>query len=103
MDPVPSIIPISGGSPLETSITSTPSGLAPYNSSFTEMLNNGLKGVEAKIDNANLMVRNFSVDDNVPIHQVTVAMEEARLAVELALQVRARLVEGYREIMNMQL
>ncbi|WP_371395860.1 flagellar hook-basal body complex protein FliE [Fretibacter rubidus] len=70
---------------------------------FGDMLANGLKSVEQKIDIANAKVRDFSVDENVPIHEVTIALEEARLSVELALQVRTRLVEGYREIMNMQL
>lgn len=70
---------------------------------FNNMLANGLKSVEQKIDVANAKVRDFAVDENVPIHEVTIALEEARLSVELALQVRTRLVEGYREIMNMQL
>lgn len=70
---------------------------------FGDMLSNGLKSVEEKIDIANAKVRDFAVDENVPIHEVTIALEEARLSVELALQVRTRLVEGYREIMNMQL
>jgi flagellar hook-basal body complex protein FliE len=39
----------------------------------------------------------------VPLHQVTYALEEARLSVELAMQVRTRLVESYRELMNMSI
>jgi flagellar hook-basal body complex protein FliE len=31
------------------------------------------------------------------------ALEDARLSVELAMQVRTRLLEGYRELMGMQL
>jgi flagellar hook-basal body complex protein FliE len=31
------------------------------------------------------------------------ALEQARLSVELAMQVRSRIVEGYREIMNIPL
>ena len=63
----------------------------------------GLNGVNAKLDQADALVRRFAVDDSVPVHQVTMALEEARLSVELAMQVRARLVEGYRDLMNMQL
>lgn len=70
---------------------------------FGDLLARGLAGVEAKIEHANGMVAAFAIDDSIPIHEVTIALEEARLAVELALQVRNRLVEGYREIMNMQL
>ena len=71
--------------------------------SFSEFLTEGLHSVDAKVDHANAMVRQFAIDDTIPIHQVTMALEEARMAVDLALQVRNRLVDGYREIMNMQL
>ena len=71
--------------------------------SFSDLMTAGLRHVESKIDTADGLVRQFAIDDSVPVHQVTIALEEARLAVELAVQVRARLVESYREIMNMQL
>ena len=71
--------------------------------SFASVLSEGLRSVENKVANANDLVRQFALDDSVPLHQVTYALEEARLAVELAMQVRARIVEGYRELMNMQL
>lgn len=70
---------------------------------FGDLLADGLGQVENKVDAANEMVRAFATDSSVPIHHVTIALEEARMAVELAVQVRSRLVEGYREIMNMQL
>jgi flagellar hook-basal body complex protein FliE len=70
---------------------------------FADLLTNGLQNVEAKLDRAGDLVRQFAVDDSVPVHQVTIALEEARLAVELAMQVRSRLVDGYRDLMNMQL
>ena len=71
--------------------------------SFGDMIMQGLHQVDARIDRADALVRQFAVDDNVPVHHVTMALEEARLSVELAMQVRARLVEGYRELMNMQI
>ena len=79
-----------------------PQEVAPEKS-FAVMLSEGLESVSSKVDYANQMVRDFAVDETVPIHQVTIALEEARMSVELATQVRQRLVEGYREIMNMQL
>ena len=63
----------------------------------------GLRGVEAKVSNADALVQRFAVDDSVPVHQVTMALAEAKLSVELAMQVRSRLIEGYRELMNMPL
>lgn len=71
--------------------------------SFESLLTGGMAAADAKIARADMLVRQFAVDESVPVHQVTIALEEARMAVELAMQVRARLVEGYRELMNMQL
>lgn len=71
--------------------------------SFQSVLSAGIEKLDSKIETANDLVRQFAVDDNIPVHQVTIALEEARLSVELAMQVRTRLVEGYRELMNMQL
>jgi flagellar hook-basal body complex protein FliE len=71
--------------------------------SFESLLTGGFAAADAKIARADMLVRQFAVDESVPVHQVTIALEEARMAVELAMQVRTRLVEGYRELMNMQL
>lgn len=72
-------------------------------SGFADILAAGLRQVDAKLSTADSLVRQFALDDSVPVHKVTYALEEARLSVELAMQVRTRLVEGYRELMNMQL
>jgi flagellar hook-basal body complex protein FliE len=75
----------------------------PGGESFESVLSAGLKSVDQKIAHADSLVQQFALDDSIPVHQVTIALEEARLSVELAMQVRARLVETYREFMNMQL
>ena len=79
---------------------------APANplGSFGQLFSEGLADVNEKVANADRLVRSFALDESsVPIHQVTIALEEARLAVELAMQVRTRLVEAYKELMNTQL
>jgi len=71
--------------------------------SFADVMMTGLRGVDQKIATADQLVQQFAIDDSVPVHQVTMALAEAKLAVELAMQVRTRLVEGFRELMNTQL
>ncbi|WP_291198146.1 flagellar hook-basal body complex protein FliE [Hyphomonas sp.] len=93
-----------GSAPAREAVTGPGVDLASAaRSDFAAFMSAGLRGVEAKVETANSLVKQFAVDDTVPVHQVTIALEEARVAVELAVQVRARLVESYREIMNMQL
>lgn len=70
---------------------------------FSAILADGMETMNTKLAEADRMIAKFAIDDSVPLHQVTIALEEARLSVEIAMQMRARMVEGYRELMNMQL
>lgn len=72
--------------------------------SFPELLSDGLQIVETRLDHADALTKKFVINpDDVPLHEVILSLEQARLAVDLAVQVRNRLTEGYREIMNMQI
>jgi flagellar hook-basal body complex protein FliE len=71
--------------------------------SFGRMLADGVDAVNQKLLAADDMATAFALDDSVPLHQVTYALEEARLSFELAMQVRARLVEAYQDLSKMQL
>ena len=95
--------PVGSAAPIASLASSTAPAGGVKTTSFSELLGQGVAHVEQKIDTANDLVRAFALDDSVPIHQVTIAIEEARIAVDLALQVRTRLTEAYREIMNTQL
>ncbi len=70
--------------------------------SFEQMLHSGVEATNTKIAEADRLVAAFAVDDSVPAHQVTFALEEARLSLELMIQVRNKMIEGYQQIMNMQ-
>ena len=70
---------------------------------FDKLLLDGIAKVDGKLQAADALATAFSVDDSIPPHQVMFALEDARLSFELMLQVRSRLVEGYQELMRMQL
>lgn len=70
--------------------------------SFEQLLRQGIETADSKIAEADRLVTAFTLDNDVPAHQVMFALEQARLSMELMVQVRNRLVEGYQQIMNMQ-
>lgn len=76
---------------------------AVASTSFADMLTTGLDNVTAKVADADRMARAFALDDSIPVHQVTYAMEQARMSLEMMTQVRQRLLDGYQQIMNMQI
>lgn len=100
IDPVSALGPTA--IPRDTAGIAAP-GLSATPGSFSDMLLSGLSKVDHQIAEADSLVRRFALGEQIPIHQVTIALEQARISLELAMQVRSRLLEGYREIMNMQL
>lgn len=71
--------------------------------SFTQLIDQGLQGVEDKVARADALMKAYALGEAIPVHQVTIALEEARLAVEMSVQMRERLTEAYRSFMSMQL
>jgi len=71
--------------------------------SFAALIEHGIEDVDAKAKVADQAVRAFVLDDSVPVHQVSYALGQAQLSLELMLQIRGRMVEGYQQLMNMQL
>lgn len=71
--------------------------------SFKDIINNEIEKLNNNQIKANELTESFisgQVDD---LHTVLIATEEARLSLELAVQVRNKCVEAYKEINNMQL
>ncbi len=71
--------------------------------SFSQLLLNGVDQVNQKVLHADALAASFAIDDTIPPHQVTFALEQARLSLELMMQVRSRVVEAYQEFSRMQL
>jgi flagellar hook-basal body complex protein FliE len=79
------------------------SGARGASPSFAQMMLDGVSSVDAKVRSADSAVTAFALDDSIPPHQVMFALEEAHHAMSMMMQVRARVVEGYQELMRMQL
>lgn len=96
------ILPIGGVEGLLSASPMRAAQAVPTDASFTDLLTDGLRQMDAKVAKADRMIQAFAEGQAIPVHQVTLALEQARLAVELATQIRGRLIETYREFMTMQ-
>jgi flagellar hook-basal body complex protein FliE len=70
---------------------------------FKDVITKELNKVNNMQVNANNMTMDLISGEIDDLHTVMIATEEARLALELAVQVRNKVVEAYKEINNMQL
>ncbi|MCH2172744.1 flagellar hook-basal body complex protein FliE [Myxococcota bacterium] len=70
---------------------------------FSDWLSQQVQGLDAQLDRADASLEAFAVGETSNIHHVMLAIEEARLSFDLAVQVRNRVLEAYQEIMRMQI
>lgn len=70
--------------------------------SFRKVLGNAVEELNRLQHNADDAVNRLALGEAVDLHNVTIAVEEASVAFQLAMQVRNKLVEAYQEVMRMQ-
>lgn len=70
--------------------------------SFGNTLTRVVNEVSATRDNASEMVRAFANGENVELHQVMAAQEEAGIALDMMIELRNKVVEAYRSVISMQ-
>ncbi len=86
------------------SITSTPvaPAAAEKGAGFGEMLMDVLKEVNGADQKAGAMKDAYLTGQPVEIHDLMIALEKSSLGMQLTMQVRNKLLEGYQEISRMQ-
>ncbi|NMB13227.1 MAG: flagellar hook-basal body complex protein FliE [Firmicutes bacterium] len=73
-------------------------------SGFAQVLQNALLSVDSAQKDADRLTEAFIMGQaSVEIHDVVLAAEKARLALDLTVSIRNKLVEAYQEIMRMQI
>lgn len=77
---------------------------APAGTSFSGALKNAIERVDGAVSSANGLATSFaSGNHDIPLSDVMVSLEQANLALQLAANVRDKVVGAYTNVMNMQL
>lgn len=79
------------------------SGNTGLRGDFFSLVGTTLDQANNQLRSADAYLRDLAVGKNVATHEVMIAMEKARMSLMLVTEVRNRLVEGYQELMRMQL
>lgn len=69
---------------------------------FSEILKQALNDVNQTQKTADLIAEKFAVGEIENLHEVTIAAEQAKLALDLTVAIRNKVVDAYKEIMRMQ-
>ncbi len=100
IDPISSISSISNLTPPEG--TRKNNGVGESLDDFGKVLGNALSTLATKESTANQAIADLAAGEDVELHQVMIAMQEADISFQLALEVRNKIVEAYQEVMRMQ-
>jgi flagellar hook-basal body complex protein FliE len=71
--------------------------------SFQEILKNSLSEVNNLMEESGTLVDYMASGEIADVHQVMIALEKADIGLELAMEVRNKLLDSYREFMRMQI
>ncbi len=71
--------------------------------SFGDMFTSQLEKLNTTQIQADELAMDFASGNTEDLHQVMIAAEEARISMEMAVQVRNKIVEAYKELNSMQL
>lgn len=72
-------------------------------SGFKNILKDSLDSVNEKQVIADKVTEKFVMGEDVEVHEVMLAAEEAKMSLQLAVQIRNKVVEAVKELNNMQL
>jgi flagellar hook-basal body complex protein FliE len=75
---------------------------APQGPAFLDRVNEGLQQVNDQLLASQADLQRLAVGDAPNLHEVMVRLEEGRIALQLVLQVRNRVLEAYQDVMRMQ-
>jgi flagellar hook-basal body complex protein FliE len=70
--------------------------------SFADTLKQAIGGVQQSQDTAADLVGKFTRGENVELHQVMAATEEAQLSLQMMIELRNKFADAYRTVINMQ-
>lgn len=69
---------------------------------FTNWMARKLDEVNTELSQADMQVRQLAVGSQTNVHEVMIALEKARLGLELVVQVRNKLLDAYQSVLQMQ-
>ena len=89
--------------PAAGEISLEPLAQSVQSTAFSSWLAHHLSDTNAKLTKSDQLLQGLAAGNFDNLHQVMIALEEAKLALQLAVQVRNRALEAYQELLRMQL
>ncbi|EJM54438.1 MULTISPECIES: flagellar hook-basal body complex protein FliE [unclassified Pseudomonas] len=77
--------------------------MGPQGTDFVGLLKSGATQLSAQTGQASELLSAYALGENIAPHDLVMAMEQAKLSLQLAVEVRNRLVDAYQELTRLQI
>jgi flagellar hook-basal body complex protein FliE len=88
---------------IDVATQATPSSRGDFVSDFAQMIRGNIGETNGLLNKADKISTDFSINKTADLHEVMIAVEEAGMALNYTMQVRNKVIEGYQELMRMQI
>lgn len=72
-------------------------------SSFLNLIADKLHAIDNSIKESDSLMQAYIKGDNISVHDITIALGKAKTEIQLAVEIRNKLLESYQEITRIQL
>jgi flagellar hook-basal body complex protein FliE len=72
-------------------------------SSFFNMISEKLHNIDHSIKESDSLMQAYIKGENIPVHEIMIALGKAKTEIQLAVEIRNKLLESYQEITRIQL
>ena len=90
---------IEPGSQLELGKFSSPVG----QNDFFSLIGEKLQNIDDSIKKSDGLIEAYIKGENIPVHEIMVSLGKAKTEIQLAVEIRNKLLESYQEITRIQL
>ncbi len=97
------ITPIAWTSELSLASSATTELASISSTDFGALLKSGVTTLTEQTDQATRLLSAYAVGEPVSPHELVMAMEQAKMSMQLAVEVRNRLVDAYQELTRLQI
>ncbi len=72
-------------------------------SSFFNMISEKLHSIDHSVKESDGLMQAYIKGENIPVHEIMIALGKAKTEIQLAVEIRNKLLESYQEITRIQL
>ncbi|MEM9101504.1 MAG: flagellar hook-basal body complex protein FliE [Pseudomonadota bacterium] len=100
---IEAIASVSAMTPIENINTTTAPSHNTSPTSFMDFVSTQAEQLNQSVQASGAVVQQMALGENVSLHDAMIQMQQTQLHMQLAVEVRNRVMEAYQEVMRMQL